>query len=76
VTAETERILEQALALRAHDRAALIDALAESLDHDGADLDSAWTAEIDRRIDAIERGQSRLIPGDEVDERVRRIVGR
>ena len=76
VTAEAKRILEQALALPADDRAVLIEALADSLDEINGDLDPAWSAEIDRRIDAVENGRSRLIPGDEVDARVRRTVGR
>ena len=35
-----------------------------------------WTAEIVRRIEAVERGESRLIPGDEVEARIREALGR
>lgn len=65
-----KKILEEALALPADERAALADALNQSLSH-SADLSPAWKAEIASRIEAVERGESRLVPGDEVAARVR-----
>ncbi len=74
MTAEAKKIFEQALALPEPERAALIDALADSLQAVDEDLSPEWEAEIARRIDAVERGESTLIPGDEVEARIRRTL--
>lgn len=77
MTAEAKKIFEQALALPEQERTALIDALADSiLGDDGDDLSPEWKAEVARRIEAVERGESRLIPGDEVEARIRETLGR
>ena len=76
MTAQAKKIFEEALALPEQDRAALVDALTDSLLAVEAPLGPEWTAEIARRIEAVERGESRLIPGDEVDARVREALGR
>lgn len=78
MTAEAEKVFEQALALPERDRAALIEALADSMvAHDNdMDLSPEWKAEIARRIEAVERGESRLIPGDEVEARLRMALSR
>jgi len=66
-----KKILEQALALPTEERAALIDALGDSLEPSDGDLTPEWKTEIARRIEAVERGESQLIPWDELEERVR-----
>ena len=76
MTAEAKKIFEQALGLPDEDRASLIDALTDSLQGTEADLGPEWTAEIARRIEAVERGESRLIPGDEVEARIRETLER
>ena len=77
MTAEAKKILEQALALPEPEREALIDALADSIvGGDDGELGPEWNAEIARRIEAVERGESRLIPGDEVEARLRATLGR
>lgn len=76
MTAEAKKIFEQALALPEQERAALVDALTDSLRAEDEPLSPEWTAEIARRIEAVERGESRLIPGDEVDARLREALGR
>lgn len=76
MTADAKKIFEQALALPEQERAALIDVLADSLQADDDDLSPEWNAEIARRIEAVERGESRLIPGDEVEARIRATLGR
>ena len=67
---DAEKILEDALSLPEDERAALADALNESLSATG-DLSPEWEAEIANRIEAVERGEIRLIPGDEALARVR-----
>jgi putative addiction module component (TIGR02574 family) len=71
VTSKAKKILEDALGLPEQERAALVDALNESLEAAEDDLSPEWKAEIIRRIEAIERGESRLIPGDEGEARIR-----
>jgi putative addiction module component (TIGR02574 family) len=75
LNAEAKKIFEQALALPEHERIALIDALADSIVGDDG-LSPEWKAEIARRIEAVERGESHLIPGDEVEARIRQALSR
>jgi len=49
----------------------MIDALSDSLERPEDELGPGWAEEIARRIGAIERGESKLVPGDEVAARVR-----
>jgi len=71
VTSTAKKILDEALLLPEEDRAALADALNESLQTPEDDLSPEWKTELARRIEAVERGESRLIPGDEVEARIR-----
>jgi len=71
VTSAAKKVLEQALSLPAEEREALVDALAESLERPQDGLSDEWKTEIARRIEAVERGESKLIEGDEVDARLR-----
>lgn len=55
----------------------LVDRLTLSLHETmDADVENAWKNETRRRIAEIESGDVQGVPGDEVSERVRRIVGR
>jgi putative addiction module component (TIGR02574 family) len=76
MTSATKKILEEALALPEDERAALVSALNESLETAADDLSPEWKAEIARRIEAVERGESRLIPWDEVEARIRETLRR
>ena len=76
MTSTAKKILEQALSLPEDEREALVDALADSLERPPADLSDEWKAEIARRIDAVERGESKLIEADEVDARLRAALRR
>jgi putative addiction module component (TIGR02574 family) len=67
---EGRTILERALPLPSEERAALLEALSESLEPGDDTLSPEWKAEIERRIAAVERGESKLIPGDEVEARI------
>ncbi len=58
------------------ERAALALSLIESLDGPAdADVDEAWRLEIERRVGQIERGEVKLILGDEVFSRLRHRLG-
>jgi putative addiction module component (TIGR02574 family) len=74
-TALTE-LKHKAAQLSESERAELALALIESLDGKvDTGVDEAWRVEIERRISEIDRGEVRLIPGDEVFARLRRKLG-
>jgi putative addiction module component (TIGR02574 family) len=64
MTANAQELLRQALTLSATDRAKIAARLLASLDEIEADVESAWAAEIERRV--VDAQQN---PGDEQDWR-------
>lgn len=58
------------------ERRALIESLIASLDDDDFDVppSPAWEAEISRRVEEIEAGTAKFIPGSVVFEKARAIV--
>ena len=79
MSVELESIRAQALRLSDDERAALALALVESLEdrpfESLEDVERAWDAEIKRRIDQIDSGDARFIPGDEAFTRLREQLG-
>jgi putative addiction module component (TIGR02574 family) len=65
---ESSQVLQAALALAPRERAELVEAIAASLD--GFDLGTEWEGEIQRRIDDVDSGRVKPIPGEEVLSRV------
>ena len=64
-------VLDEALRLSEPDRAALVDALLESLEPAAdAQVETAWRAEIRRRIEEVESGEVETVPWPEVRERL------
>jgi putative addiction module component (TIGR02574 family) len=59
-----------ALTLPRRDRARLAQRLLESLDED-SEVEQAWAAEVERRLDEHDRGQVQAIPGEEVFAKAR-----
>jgi putative addiction module component (TIGR02574 family) len=58
-----KKVLEEALGLPAEARAALAGHLLESLDDSvDEDVELAWSREIARRIDDLDRGKVRTVP--------------
>lgn len=58
--ANAARVLQDALALTADERARLAHELISSLDGDDSDVTAAWSDEIRKRIDDIETGTAEL----------------
>lgn len=56
--ADAARILDEALALEASERAKLAQELIASLDGEDPDASAEWTDEIRARIDAVEAGSA------------------
>jgi putative addiction module component (TIGR02574 family) len=78
MTKAAQAVLADALRLDADARAELVAELLASLDGPSdADAESAWDAEIERRIQAIESGEIRLEPWESVKRRIeKQILGR
>jgi putative addiction module component (TIGR02574 family) len=70
MTANTERILKEALHLPPDERAQLAESLFSSLKISEENLDRMWAKEADSRIDAYERGELRAIPAEKVFEKL------
>ena len=59
-------ITAAALALAPEAKVKLAEQLLESLDPlEQTEMDAAWGAEAERRIDAIDRGEERTVPADQ-----------
>ncbi len=72
-----DQITEEAMKLPADSKALLADKLVESLESEELDeIQRLWSAEAIRRRDEVRSGQVQPIPGEEVLEEVRRLVGR
>jgi putative addiction module component (TIGR02574 family) len=57
------------------ERERLVDALLESLNEPAAaELDAAWSAEIERRLAAYDRGEVKALSAEEVFAKARRIA--
>ncbi len=70
-----EQIVEEARRLPPEQVMELVDRLNDELLPE-SEIDAAWKKEARRRIAEIESGAVEGIPGEEVSERIRRIVGR
>ena len=72
MSTEASRILTEVLALPPDERAQLVEKILDSL---GAEPDNErlerWAAETESRLDAIDRGELDVLPGNEVLERLR-----
>jgi putative addiction module component (TIGR02574 family) len=72
-----EKICNEALFLPADARISLIERLLKSLNlPTQVDIDNLWAEEAERRITEIERGEIKLIPGEQVFENIRRKYGK
>ena len=78
MTKPTKAVLAEALRLDPDSRAELAAELLASLDGPAdPDAEVAWTAEIERRVAAIEAGTANLEPWEDVRRRIEReILGR
>jgi putative addiction module component (TIGR02574 family) len=63
---DTKEVLETALALPAIDRAAIVESLLASLDQPDAGMDESWAVEAKERLAAVDAGQMKVIPANEV----------
>jgi putative addiction module component (TIGR02574 family) len=67
-----DRVTEEALSLPVDARLQLIEKLITSLNLPTSDdIDRAWAEEAEHRVDQIEAGEAKLLPGEEVFARLR-----
>ena len=73
MSANTEQILKQALALPPQDRAEVLERLLASFQTPpDPQLDELWAREAEDRLDAYDRGELGAVPAEEVFARVDR----
>lgn len=67
-----DKVYDEALSLPADARIGLVEKLLSSLNLPTQnEIDRAWAEEAERRVDQIDRGKVKLIPGEKVFERIR-----
>jgi putative addiction module component (TIGR02574 family) len=73
MSSQLEIVEAQALKLTAEERAQLADRLIVSLfgDHE---IEEAWAAEVERRVEKIESGRAKLVPAAEAIARARAAI--
>ena len=79
MSATLEQVAEEAKSLSLADRSALTRILIESLDaepaEDLAEVEQAWQAEVEKRVDEIKSGRVKTIPAEEVFAKLRAKYG-
>lgn len=70
MSSQLEALEAEAMKLTAEERVQLADRLIASLFED-AGIEDAWESEVERRIEEIEAGRSKLIPASEAIARAR-----
>lgn len=71
MTTETMDILERVELLPIDMKIEVVDKILESLTPTQAEIAELWKIEVERRIDEVESGKVKTIPGDEVFAKIR-----
>ena len=72
MSASSEQILKEALALPLQERAELLERLLGTFQSPpDPRLDELWAREAEDRLDAFERGELKAVPAEEVFDRIR-----
>lgn len=71
---DLEQIDDRARALSAEDRAKLAESMLESLHEPLSDIEFAWAEEIERRVEAFDRGELPSYPAEDVFAEAHRIA--
>jgi len=66
-----DKLAAEARQLSAEERVALVETILAQLPETDPDWDAAWTAEAERRMAAVARGDDMPIPADKVMENLR-----
>ena len=77
MTAKFATIAREALTLSVEEKLALAQELvADALAHSSSPHDAAWTAEVQRRREDFLKGKVKLVPADEVERSLDRLLGK
>ena len=76
MTAQTMDLLEKVEALPIDMKIELVDRILESLSPTPQEIDELWKVEVERRIDGLESGNAKTIPGDEVFAKIQERFGK
>ena len=77
MTTATAKLADQILSLPCEDRIYLVDRLLESLNAPSREeIDRVWAEEVERRIDELDSGKVRAIPGEQVFAEIRQRLGK
>ncbi|MGH9947365.1 MAG: addiction module protein [Pyrinomonadaceae bacterium] len=71
MTVQTMEIMDVVDSLPIDMKLEIIDHLLESISPTKKEVEEAWKEEVERRIDEVEHGEVKLIPGEEVFARMR-----
>ena len=68
ISPQAAELLDKVLSLSVEDRGVIIGRLVESLDDEPAEegVEAAWSSEIERRVEEIQSGKVKTIPGEQV----------
>ncbi len=76
MTASTADLVSIADSLPIDLKIELIDKLLESISPSQSEIDELWKVEVERRIDEVESGKVKTIPGGEVFAKIRERFGK
>lgn len=68
----TDELINEAKSLPVELRAKLVDELLKSLNPSQAEIDELWAVEAEKRVEEIETGKVKTIPGEEVFDKLRK----
>jgi len=71
MTTQTMEIMEMADSLPIDIKIELVDRLLDSISPTQSEIDELWKIEVERRVDEVESGKVKTIPGDEVFAKIR-----
>lgn len=71
MTQSVSKLAEQANQLTPNERVELVETILTHLTEPDPEWAVAWMAEIEKRMDAIERGEEKTVPSEEVFARLR-----
>ncbi len=74
MTTFVEELSQRALELPPEERVRLAEKILATVHEVGAEVEAAWTQEIQRRLAEIDNGTAKLIPAEDVFAEVRRIL--
>ena len=67
---KTEELIDEVMSLPVEVRLQLADKLLQSLNPSRKEIDEAWAAEAETRVQEIRTGKVKTIPGDEVFKKI------